>query len=31
MNIQDFQAHSFTKFDKDWALLTAGRKATATA
>ena len=24
MNIQDFQAHSFTKFDKDWALLTAG-------
>ena len=26
MNIQDFQTHPFTKYDKDWALLTAGTK-----
>ena len=26
MNIQDFQTHPFTKFDKEWALLTAGVK-----
>ncbi len=24
MDIQDFQTHPFTKFDKEWALLTAG-------
>ncbi len=24
MNIQDFTAHPFTKFDKDWGLLTVG-------
>ena len=24
MDIQDFVTHPFTKFDKDWALLTAG-------
>lgn len=24
MTIQDFQTHPFTKFDKEWALLTAG-------
>ena len=26
MNIKDYQIHSFTKFDKDWAILTAGVK-----
>lgn len=26
MDIKDFQTHPFTKYDKDWALLTAGPK-----